>query len=203
MRIISGELRGRRLKSPKRKRGPGRVRPLTGQAKEALFNILRNDIADCDVLDVFAGTGAVGMEALSRGAQFAIFVEKDHHAVAAIRANLKSAGLEKRADVFALDARRALNLLGNRKAQFDFIFLGAPYDDPVIVEAIELVASKNLIRPKGHVVAEHRKTHTLAPVYGALRLQQDRRYGETVLSFYKVQKNDEIGADSKEGSAAE
>lgn len=187
MRVIAGRLKGRRLKSPKRRRG-GEVtlRPLTGRVKEALFNILQNEIEDSRFLDLFAGTGAVGIEALSRGAARAFFVEKDHHAVTAIRENLKATSFEDRAEVFCLDARRALSLLGSRGTPFQIIFIGAPYDSPVLDETLEALGKLSIADPAGCVIAEHRKNHTLASDYGSLAWKEDRRYGETVLSFYTV-----------------
>jgi 16S rRNA (guanine(966)-N(2))-methyltransferase RsmD len=137
-------------------------------------------------LDLFAGTGAVGIEALSRGAEVALFVEKSPLAVSLIRQNLELAGVADRAEVYALDVLRALNLFEKKGARFDLIFLGAPYDHPVLEKTLGKLSEEKVLKTQALVVAEHRKQHPLAEAYGRLKLVREARYGETVLSFYEV-----------------
>lgn len=171
------------MKAPKGRRS---LRPLTDQAREALFNILGGRIIDAYFLDLFAGTGAVGIEALSRGAKIAIFVELNRPTVSVIRQNLELTGFSDRAEVYAVDVIRALNLLNSKGAKFDVIFLGAPYDSPVLEKALSKLSETGVLKPDGVLVAEHRTQHILTDSYGELEKFRDARYGETVLSFYKI-----------------
>jgi len=190
MRIISGTAKGRRLKVPKLSHDR-RVRPLTDQAREALFNILGGLVVDCYFLDLFAGTGAVGIEALSRGAKLSIFVELDRKVVSTIRENLAITGFEDRAEVYSLDALRAIKVLDSKKSQFDIVFLGPPYGSPALEKALELLSISNIIKKDTVVIAEHRAKHDIPESFGSLMKLRDMRYGDTVLSFYKWRSNDE------------
>ena len=183
MRVISGKAKGKRLKAP------SQARPLTDRAKEALFNILRGKVVTCSFLDLFAGSGAVGIEALSRGADKVVFVESNRKAVGIIRENLDNTGFSEQADVYAVDAIRALKLLGGKKAKFDIIFLGAPYDSPILEKTLEKLGELELLKHTGVVIAEHRKQHKLQEEYGRLKIFRENKYGETVLGFYKIQDN--------------
>ena len=170
------------MKTPKKS---WRVRPLTDQARGALFNILAAKIGGSSFLDLFAGTGAVGIEALSRGAETAVFVELNRLAVALVRENLELTKLAGRAEVFALDVLRAIKLLDAKGARFDLIYLGAPYDDPVLAASLELIAGTGLLKPGGIVVAEYRRQQVIAESFGGLARVREARYGETVLGFYR------------------
>ena len=180
MRVISVTAKGKRLKSPKLK-----TRPLSDRAKEALFNILQARVSDCCFLDLFAGTGAVGIEALSRGATLSIFSELDKKTVQVIRENLETCGFTDRAEVYALDVIRTLKILKRKGAKFDIIFMGAPYGSPSLEEALQQLADGSLLRERGIVIAEHRKQHTLEDRYGNLGTFRTVRYGETELTFYE------------------
>lgn len=184
MRVIAGTAKGKTLKSPK-----GNTRPLSSQAKEALFNILQNKISDSYFLDLFAGSGAVGIEALSRGATLSIFVELDKKTVQVIRDNLESCNFTDRTEVYVLDVVRALKILKRKEAKFDIIFIGAPYGSPNLERAVQELSDGTLLNPNGIVIAEHRKQHKLEDEYSALKIIRETRYGETVLKFYLVQGN--------------
>ncbi len=170
------------MKGPKR---GWRVRPLTDQVREALFNILGARVVDSSFLDLFAGTGAVGIEALSRGASIALFVEMNRQVVAMIRENIELAGFADRTEVYAVDVLRAINILRGKRASFDIIFLGAPYDSPVLEKALDKLAEASLLKPDGLLIAEHRKHQPVAQSYGRYEKCREARYGETMLSFYK------------------
>ena len=189
MRIIGGEAGGRRLRTP---RGPG-IRPTSDRVKEALFNILGERVPDSDFLDLFAGTGAVGIEALSRGARLAIFVELDRKVISTIRRNLSNTGLEDCAEVYSLDVLRAIKVLGSKSCKFGIVFLGAPYDSPALEKALELLSVSDIIRDGGVVVAEHRAKHIIADSFGTLTRTRDKRYGDTVLTFYERTENSFVG----------
>ncbi|MCU0641397.1 MAG: 16S rRNA (guanine(966)-N(2))-methyltransferase RsmD [Candidatus Margulisbacteria bacterium] len=182
MRVIAGKAKGKGLKTPKKSWS---IRPLTDQARGALFNILATRTPDARFLDVFAGTGAVGIEALSRGAALAIFVDASRHAVSLIRENLALTGLSDRAEVYAIDALRAVTILAGKGAEFDLIYLGAPYNDPALEKVLQKLTETSLLAPNGILIAEHRRQHALAASYGPFKLVRESRYGETVLAFYK------------------
>lgn len=174
------------MKTPKK---GWKVRPLTDQARAALFNILGERTPDSYFLDLFAGTGAVGIEALSRGAKIAFFVELSRPVVELIRQNLDITGFREQAEVYAVDAMRALNLFAGKEARFDIIFMGAPYDSPVLEKALTKLAGTGILKPDGVLIAEHRKQHTISKEYGKLKLFREARYGETVFNFYAIKNN--------------
>jgi 16S rRNA (guanine(966)-N(2))-methyltransferase RsmD len=172
MRVIAGEYRSRRLKST-----PGNAtRPTPDRLRETLFNILAPRIVGATFLDAYAGTGAVGIEALSRGARHAFFLERNRHALETIRENLASLGLEHRATVIAgpvliTMARRAAGI----------VFLDPPYDlEREYVAALELLAEA----PPALVVAQHSVRLALADAYGDLRRTRTVKHGDNALSFF-------------------
>ncbi|MEA2169568.1 MAG: hypothetical protein QOF76_2868 [Solirubrobacteraceae bacterium] len=173
MRVIAGAYRGRRLGAP-----PGRdIRPTGDRVKEALFSILGPGIAGLDVLDLFAGTGALGIEALSRGARSAVFVDTDTRAVTA---NL--AGIEG-AEVVRADARAYLRSVPATRRQYDLLLLDPPYRQaPQLgLELSDLVAA--VLAPGGTVVSESDRRSPLD--LPALTLTDERRYGDTLIRFHE------------------
>lgn len=185
MRVIAGIAKGRKLKFPKLSKERS-IRPLTEQAREALFNILAGVVEGCRFLDLFAGTGAVGIEALSRGASVAFFVDVSKKAVGVIRENLETTGLSDRAEVYSLDVLRAIKLFTSKKAGFDIVFIGAPYDSPILEETLRTLSSGMVIDKHSIIIAEHRYSHKLSDKYGDLIAFKDYRYGDTELSMYKL-----------------
>jgi len=127
----------------------------------------------------------VGIEALSRGAKIAFLVEFDRRAVQIIRENLASTGLADEAEVYAMDVIRAIKIFYKKKAKFDIIFMGAPYDSPWLEKALEKLGEDGLLAEAGVIVAEHRKQHPLRERYANIQVFREVRYGETVLSFYE------------------
>ena len=183
LRVISGIARGKRLKVPE-----GKIRPLSERAREALFNILAPRTSGCDFLDLFAGSGAVGIEALSRGARLAVFVEIDKKSVSVIWENLENTGFSGQAEVYALPVEAALKILNKNSAKFDIIFLGAPYGSPSLIEAMKFLGGYSLLKDSSVVIAEYRFKHDIAETFGVLNIFRKERYGDTVFSFYKVNK---------------
>jgi 16S rRNA (guanine(966)-N(2))-methyltransferase RsmD len=175
MRVIAGELGGRRLAAP---RG-ARTRPTAERVREALFSML-GECAELRVLDLFAGSGALGIEALSRGAASATFVERSQPALAALRANVAALGLEGRARIVAGDALTALRT----PATYDLVFLDPPYAAAATLEdalARELPA---VLAPSGRVVSESDRR---APLELALPLWRERRYGDTMIRIHEAE----------------
>jgi 16S rRNA (guanine966-N2)-methyltransferase len=180
MRVIGGTARGRRLKAPK-----GRaLRPTSDRVKEALFNILPHDLAGMKVLDLFAGTGNLTIEALSRGATEAILIDSSSESAKAISANLRRLDLADLAKVWIMPVSRALRLLARRGETFDMIFLDPPYERGWVEAALKIIAEGALLRPSGVVIAEHSVREKVAETYGILALKDQRRYGSTLISFF-------------------
>ncbi|MBI5482414.1 MAG: 16S rRNA (guanine(966)-N(2))-methyltransferase RsmD [Deltaproteobacteria bacterium] len=181
MRIISGEARGRRLRAP---RGAA-TRPTADRVREALFNIL-GSAEGLAVLDLFAGTGALALEALSRGAAQAVLVDHAEAAVRVIRANVATLGYHDRARVLRSDVLRALRLLGKQGLRFDLIFVDPPYDGPAALATLACLGDGSLLAPCALVVVEHDSRNRPLEQQGVLRLSQRRKYGQTEVSFYEA-----------------
>jgi 16S rRNA (guanine(966)-N(2))-methyltransferase RsmD len=186
MRVIAGTFRSRVLKSLK---GLS-LRPTSDRLRETLFNVLGPDVAGSRFLDLFAGTGAIGIEALSRGAAEVVFVENHAPAATLIRRNLEALGIRKGATVIATDALRGLEKLASGKKDetccYDFIFLDPPYaaaND--YARVLEFLGSTHLIAPGGVVIAEHRRNFDLPEGVGALQRYRVLKQGDAALSFYR------------------
>jgi 16S rRNA (guanine(966)-N(2))-methyltransferase RsmD len=181
MRIIGGNAKGRRLFVP---RGAS-VRPTAARVKESLFNILPHDFSGLRVLDLFAGSGNLSIESLSRGAAETVLVEASARSATAIRENLRRFGLKTRAQLWVAPVSRTLRALAKRGEHFDLIFLDPPYDKGLLSPSLELIARGNLLRSAGTVVAEHSAREALQPRYDSLVLNDQRHYGDTRLSFFR------------------
>jgi 16S rRNA (guanine966-N2)-methyltransferase len=183
MRIIAGTYRSRVLKSLK---GLA-LRPTSDRLRETLFNVLAPRISGSRFLDLFAGTGAIGIEALSRGAAEAVFIENHAPAVALIKKNLESLGISKGATVLAADALRGLAKLAARKSHgYNIIFLDPPYAAAAdYSRVLEFLGTADLLAPGGLVVAEHRRSFDLPEAAGALSRFRVLKQGDAALSFYR------------------
>ena len=149
MRVIAGKARRLNLKTV-----PGMdTRPTTDRIKETLFNILQPELLDCRFLDLFSGSGGIGIEALSRGASYAVFVEKNPAAMMIIRENLKHTSLEDAAVTMQSDVMTAIRSLDGRK-QFDYIFMDPPYDHSLERQVLELLREHRILRDDGMVIVE-------------------------------------------------
>jgi 16S rRNA (guanine966-N2)-methyltransferase len=187
LRITGGEHAGRRLRVPARG-----VRPTAERVREALFSMLahRGALDGARVLDAFAGSGALGLEALSRGAASALFVEKSRAAAAALAANIEALGLAPRSRVLVRDAASALRALAAEGARFDLCFVDPPYASPLAAEATLLLADGGLLAERALVVVESDRRHAPGPIAG-LALALERRYGDTLISLYALAKSPE------------
>lgn len=178
LRIIAGSFKGRLLKAPK---GPS-TRPTQGVLREAVFNICQQDIANARFLDLFAGSGAMGLEALSRGAAHATFVEQNRNAIACIKENIALLHVEAQTILLPSNANQALALLAKQNALFDIAYIDPPYDKP-----ISLTPLIPLLAPCALLFLEERhnpkKPHQ-PPSHPALHLQDTRRFGIALLSIY-------------------
>jgi len=186
MRVIAGTYRSRILKSLK---GLA-LRPTSDRLRETLFNVLSPNIVGSRFVDLFAGTGAIGIEALSRGAAEVVFIENHAPAATLIRRNLESLGIHAGATVLAVDALRGLALLASRKQQstpgYNHIFLDPPYaaaED--YSRVLQFLGSADLLAPGGVVIAEHRRNFDLLEEPGAIKRVRVLRQGDAALSFYR------------------
>jgi 16S rRNA (guanine966-N2)-methyltransferase len=198
MRVIAGTYRSRILKSLK---GLA-LRPTSDRLRETLFNVLGPSVSGARFLDLFAGTGAIGIEALSRGATEVVFIENHPPAATLIRRNLDSLGIHSGFTVLAADALRGLEKLASRQKGtgpgFDYIFLDPPYaaaED--YARVLKFLGSTDLLSSGGIVVAEHRRSFDLPEEAGALRRVRILRQGGAALSFYRGS----VATNDKNGSA--
>jgi 16S rRNA (guanine(966)-N(2))-methyltransferase RsmD len=182
--VIAGSARGIRLQAP-----PGDARPLGDRLKEALFAILEPDLRGRAFLDLFAGSGAAAIEALSRGAARAVIVDRDAAAVATIATNLRAAHLVDRAVVRRADAIGWLRTSASADGPFDVAFVDPPYDDPgALATALGIVAAAGpgaIVAETGVVVAKHGRRAAPAPRIGLLASVRERRFGESTLTFLR------------------
>jgi 16S rRNA (guanine966-N2)-methyltransferase len=187
MRVIAGTYRSRTLKSLKGLP----LRPTSDRLRETLFNVLAPNITSSRFVDLFAGTGAIGIEALSRGAAEVVFVENHAPAAALIHRNLESLDIHSGVTVLALDAFRGLEKLASRlkssSVGYDFVFLDPPYAAAKdYSRVLEFLGSANLLAPGGIVIAEHRRSFDLPEEAGALQRYRVLKQGDAALSFYRV-----------------
>jgi 16S rRNA (guanine966-N2)-methyltransferase len=182
MRIIAGTAKGRRLKAPK----TWDVRPTADRVKESLFNIISNkkSFEDKHFLDLFAGTGNVGIEALSRGIRYAYFVEKEPQNIKIIVQNLTNAGFEAKSQVIKADVLEGIKKLSRKGIKFDFVFLDPPYNRQLVTSALTALEAADIINPEGIVVVEHHRDEQPKESFGKIRLFDQRTYGETRISFF-------------------
>lgn len=182
MRIISGRLKGKRLVSI---RGFG-IRPTSDKVKESIFDILGNEFVGSTVLDLFAGTGSLGIEALSRWAKKAVFVDIHPHAIGVIRKNLAYLDLQEYAYVFKRNPLKGLRFLKDRNFCFDLVFLDPPYGKKLVEKVLKRISESGIIRSSTTLVAEHSQTELVTSEIGSLALKDQRRYGRTMVSFFFV-----------------
>jgi 16S rRNA (guanine(966)-N(2))-methyltransferase RsmD len=182
LRIIGGTAKGYPIKTPHDRH----TRPTLSRVRQAVFDILAAEIMGASFLDLFAGCGSVGLEALSRGAGKVVFVEKNPANCALIRQNLKGAGLGAKAAIWCLDVRRALNRLKAQKASFDVVFADPPYEQGWLKELGEKLAGADILAPGGAflVQASVRDAPDLEEP-ARLLLIREYRYGNTRLLFYR------------------
>lgn len=176
MRVITGEARGRRLETLEGED----VRPTTDKVKEAIFSAIQFDIQGRVFLDLFAGCGQMGIEALSRGAEKAIFVDKSRKSVDIVRKNLNTVNFYNRAKVLHTDSVSYLNMMTE---PFDIAFLDPPYGIGVLQEALPIVVEK--IKKTGIIITENHENDTILKEYGDFVLDRERLYGKIRVSIYK------------------
>lgn len=183
MRIIAGKFKSRLIHSPK---GVD-IRPTSDRLKESLFGILGAFVIDKAVLDLFSGTGNLGIEALSRGARSCIFVDNNPRCIAAIKKNLEALGIRDEAKVVLKDAFKYVKEAEAKGFKFDIIFLDPPYYKDIIRKSLILLDKYNIITYHSSIIAEYYKEDELPAELELkhLRLYRQEKYGGTLLSFYR------------------
>jgi len=178
MRVIAGIMKGKRLLPS----GGLNLRPTTDKVKEAIFNILSNEVSGASFLDLYAGTGAIGIEAMSRGALRAVFVEKDKKQVLLIRKNLSLFSLLGKTAIFEGTAQ---DFIKKTKESFDVAYIDPPYEHNDLTSVLLTLGSSDTIRPNGMAIIEHFHKREFPPSFGELLFLKQVRYGGTALSFYE------------------
>jgi len=181
LRVIGGVAKKRRLKSP----GDLPIRPTADRVKESLFNILAPIIPACTFVDLFAGAGGVGIEALSRGAAKVLFVEKDQRAVRLLKHNIDLAGLHTGAEIMAGDVEQSLRRLTQRNEKFDIVFADPPYRQGLAAAVLNTLARHPVWQPHTTIVLETDAKDVLPENTGTFALWRREKYGDTALSFYR------------------
>lgn len=177
MRVIAGKYRGRTLKSPKHEG----IRPTADRVKEAMFNILGARIQGAAFLDLFAGTGGIAIEAISRGAASAILADQSYSSIKLIRQNIKILDSDEKVRVLHLSYDRAIDLLAKERIQFDLVFLDPPFEAGILTQAVKRILERNLLKDEGIIIAEYpRKFYLDVPDLQG----ETRNYGDICLTFF-------------------
>jgi len=180
VRIISGALRGKRL-CPLRGL---RIRPTTDYLRESIFNILAAEVEDKVVLDLFAGTGSLGIEALSRGAATAVFVDKAPQAIKVLTRNIVACRLERQSIILKRDILRGLHFLKSIGRAFDLVFIDPPYDKGFVERTVRLLDRSESTSDKASIVVEHSRREVLPKKVARFVIRDQRHCGKTLVSFY-------------------
>lgn len=175
MRVITGSARGRRLESP----NGSDVRPTADAVKESVFSIIQFDIEGCVFLDAFAGSGQMGIEALSRGAYKAYFIDSSKKSLETVKRNVGICGFESKAEIRASDTVAFLAVTTER---FDIVFLDPPYRTGLLQKALEL--APRTVKPSGYIICEHPTDEKLPEITGGFALKKSYRYGRIMISIY-------------------
>lgn len=181
MRIITGKARGLKLTAPKNMD----VRPTSDRVKESLFNIIGTKIVGTRVLDLFAGTGNLGLEAWSRGAEKVVFIDESQASLQLVRSNITKAKAEKETKVLKGNAVKVIADLVAKGERFDFIFCDPPYNKGLPAQIIEQVAKYDIVAPGGYLVVEHSQHEILPELPIKLEIIRSEKYGETLISFLR------------------
>ncbi|MDT8859143.1 16S rRNA (guanine(966)-N(2))-methyltransferase RsmD [Alkalihalobacillus sp. MEB130] len=182
MRVISGEKRGIPLKAV-----PGSsTRPTTDKVKESIFNMIGPYFSGGTALDLYAGSGGLGIEAISRGMTKTIFVDQNKKAIDTIKQNLQQCRFEERSEVYRNDSQRALKALVKREIAFTLIFLDPPYAKQNIANEISIILDHDLLEEEGIIVCEHVHTVVLPDTIGQGKKVREETYGETTITIYTV-----------------
>ncbi|WP_101772677.1 16S rRNA (guanine(966)-N(2))-methyltransferase RsmD [Peptostreptococcus faecalis] len=184
MRIISGSARGLKLNTPSDKE----IRPTTDRVKESLFNIISHNVYDSCVLDLFAGSGALGIECISRGARQAYFCDNSEDSIKVIQSNIDKAKFNDKSVVLNGDYKSIIQSMVNKNKKFDIVFIDPPYYKNIFEDVISLVGKSGILKEDAIVVVEHDAKDTLKDTE-ELFIYKEKKYGITKLTFYSLEEN--------------
>ena len=187
LRVISGKVRGLKLDTPKNQD----VRPTIDRVKESLFNMINPYIRESNVLDLFAGTGSLGIECLSRGAKNCVFVDKSRESINIVKSNVKKARVENESTILNIDFKDAVKRLSTQNQKFDVIFMDPPYYENMFIDCLKSIDELNLLHEDGIIVVEHDTKDQFEETIGRLVKTRDKKYGNTTMTFYKWEEQNE------------
>ena len=183
MRIIAGSAKGRHLKAAP----DNRIRPTSDRVKESIFNILGDFVQDTQILDLFAGTGNLSFEAISRGANHAFFVDKAYLAIKIIKQNAENLNFVDCCTILHCDAKKAIHLLASQNLQFDLIFVDPPYADEHTKNILLEICDYNLLNENGVIVLEKAAKNEMPQFSNLLTIVKTANYGDTSIVFFRLQ----------------
>ncbi|MBC2575658.1 16S rRNA (guanine(966)-N(2))-methyltransferase RsmD [Peptostreptococcus canis] len=184
MRVISGIARGLKLNSPVN----DDVRPTTDRVKESMFNIIASRIYDSSVLDLFSGSGALGIECISRGSKYVYFCDNNENSIKVIKSNLEKARFYDNYEIMKDDFRNIIKILSNKNEKFDIIFVDPPYYEGLFDEVISMIINKKILEDDGLIVVEH-DSNIIMKEYDGIYKIKEKKYGMTKLTFYSLEEN--------------
>lgn len=180
MQITGGRLKGRRLYTGRIKA----LRPTSEKIREAIFNILTPFLTGGSVLDLFAGTGSLGIEALSRGMEEGVFVECNSAVIPILKKNIDSCQLSEYVEILKVPVSRGIKILNTRRKKFKLIFLDPPYQKQLVGKTLLELNESEILIPKGIIIAEHYHKEKIEDTYGKLKIMDQRKYGQSLISFF-------------------
>ncbi len=185
LRVITGKAKGHKLNTPKGLK----TRPTADRVKESIFNILGHINDDSLVLDLFSGSGNIGIEFLSRGAKESYFIDKDTVSIKCIKQNLNNTKLLNQASVYKQNVNKAMNILGNRDIKFNYIFMDPPYNKNLVIPTLQKIHENQLLFDTGIIIIEHESTSSFPDCFFTYSKIDMRKYGDTAITFYKKTNN--------------
>ncbi len=194
MRIISGQLGGRKLFSV----SGNHTRPTSDKVRESIFNILSSRIGGAGVLDLFAGTGALGIESASRGAAAVVCIDNSPAAVQAIQRNLNAFSIENIVKIIPWDISRNLNCIRSPQPCYDLVFMDPPYGRGLIKKALKSLHKSQSVKPNATLVVEHSSRELIRADFPFLAVTDQRKYGKTLVSFLTYMVSTQSNRDRKE-----
>lgn len=183
MRVISGKAKGHTLKTAK----GFNTRPTADRVKESIFNIIQTKVYDSIVIDLFAGSGNLGIEALSRNANKAYFIDNNRNSIQSIRENLKKTSLINNSEIIQMDVLSGIIKLSEYKIKANIIFLDPPYSKELIKPTLEAIFFYNILQPDGIVIVEHNIKDKVPNNVHNLKRYRTNRYGDVAISFYRLE----------------
>ncbi|MFL0249896.1 16S rRNA (guanine(966)-N(2))-methyltransferase RsmD [Clostridium neuense] len=181
MRIISGIAKGRKLFPP----ASMVTRPTLDRVKESIFDIIQNEVPYSVVLDAFAGTGSLGLEAVSRGAKSCILIDQSPETYSLLRKNVENLKFEDKCQTINMDSYKALKDLGYKNREFDLIFIDPPYSKDMIPPAVDIITDKNMLKNDGLIVTKIDSEEEIYEGNKSIVLTRYKKYGNTTICFYK------------------